>query len=168
MLKVCVMAAVTAFLVLTTQAHAKDAPMQRFDAATVANYVKIADGRAERLRERAQFPDPVVTAQVRVLVSWGSGVDYQTSIAAFREGVGRWRVERVYNGGDLGGLSAACMVTGDDELISSEAGRRDLDALLARSCALRRDPIYAWRARATEGATASIRIRGKRAIRRRS
>ena len=93
---------------------------------------------------------------MRVLLTWGSGVDYQTSIAAFREGVGRWRVERVYNGGDLGAYSGAWSRR-RQAYLSSEAGA-ELDALL-RDPALYGEPIYA-EGHVPEGATISIRIEG--------
>jgi hypothetical protein len=144
--------AATVLLVCARHTHAQGVP-RGGDPASVASGVQIADGKAARLRARAQFSDRLSDAQVRVLISWGSGVDYEASIAAYRESVGRWRVERVYNGGNLNAYGRG-MVTSTTSYLSAEAAAK-LDALL-RDPALYDEPAYSLGYAVPEAATISI------------
>ncbi|HEY3812639.1 MAG TPA: hypothetical protein VGL66_05400 [Caulobacteraceae bacterium] len=145
-------------LAIAPAAIAQDTSAQHSDGRSVSTDVRLADGRATRLRARARFPDWFSDAQVRVLISWGSGVDYETSIAAYREGVAHWRIERVYNGGNINAYSRG-MVTATTSYLSAEAGAK-LDALL-RNPALYDEPAYTWGYTVPEGATISIRFENR-------
>ncbi|HWE44982.1 MAG TPA: hypothetical protein VG407_03055 [Caulobacteraceae bacterium] len=144
----------TALSVGAISASAQDDAARAWTRQDIVAEVRIADSSAERLRARARFPDDLAKAQVRVLLSWGSGVDYETSIVAYREGVARWRIEHVYNGGNLGAYSRG-MVTATTSFLSPEAGA-ELDTLV-RDPALYQEPFYA-EGNVPIGATISIRF----------
>lgn len=139
-----------------TAAHAAPAPASPKEI--VATAVRIADEKTTRLRMRARLPDASL-ADIRVLLSWGSGVDHEMSIAAFREGVGRWRIERVNNGGDMAGDYRRAMLTATISYLTPDESA-ELDTLL-RDPSLYNEPAYA-EGKLSIGATVSIRVEDRK------